>query len=160
MGVAEGTRTADGGRTKAWYGHTDPGNGKWNVGTFSAQGLGSNPNYGTRYWLGQLNRTIPGTVNAIKANGIQEGTALFYRLLYNALDLSFQAPLAYPDFLKKIPEVLQKGGTVESIARARADSFYDPRSGRLDAPGFGNNYSRLLRDQLRRAGSWEYKGRI
>ncbi|OLP18842.1 hypothetical protein BST81_07950, partial [Leptolyngbya sp. 'hensonii'] len=37
VGAAEGTRTPDGGRTWAYYGHRDPGNGVWNLGSFSYQ---------------------------------------------------------------------------------------------------------------------------
>ncbi|NJK53610.1 MAG: hypothetical protein HC936_13855 [Leptolyngbyaceae cyanobacterium SU_3_3] len=37
VGHAEGTRTAAGGRTRAYYGHIDPGNGVWNLGSFSYQ---------------------------------------------------------------------------------------------------------------------------
>ena len=40
VGVAEGTRTASGGYTKAYYGHTDPGDGNYNRGTVSG-GRGS-----------------------------------------------------------------------------------------------------------------------
>jgi len=37
IGNAEGTRTVSGGRTAAYSGHEDPGNGAWNAGTFSYQ---------------------------------------------------------------------------------------------------------------------------
>ena len=37
VGSAEGTRHWNGQRTRAYYGHTDPGNGVWNLGTFSYQ---------------------------------------------------------------------------------------------------------------------------
>ena len=37
VGNAEGTRTPDGGYTAAYYGHVDPGNHKWNLGSFSYQ---------------------------------------------------------------------------------------------------------------------------
>ncbi|HIK15393.1 MAG TPA: hypothetical protein IGS53_08950, partial [Leptolyngbyaceae cyanobacterium M33_DOE_097] len=37
VGHAEGTRTAAGGYTRAYRGHVDPGNGVWNLGTFSFQ---------------------------------------------------------------------------------------------------------------------------
>ena len=37
VGSAEGTRTPDGGYTAAYYGHVDPGNQKWNLGSFSYQ---------------------------------------------------------------------------------------------------------------------------
>ena len=37
VGSAEGTRQSDGEHTQAYYGHVDPGNGVWNLGTFSYQ---------------------------------------------------------------------------------------------------------------------------
>ncbi|NJN60517.1 MAG: hypothetical protein HC795_02330 [Coleofasciculaceae cyanobacterium RL_1_1] len=43
IGMAEGTRTIDGVRTAAWYGHTDPGNANYNVGTFSSQNTALSP---------------------------------------------------------------------------------------------------------------------
>jgi len=42
IGVAEGTRTPDGGRTTAYRGHVDPKRG-YNVGTFSYQHQASSP---------------------------------------------------------------------------------------------------------------------
>ena len=37
VGSAEGTRTPTGAFNPAYNGHTDPGNGVWNMGTFSYQ---------------------------------------------------------------------------------------------------------------------------
>ena len=37
VGSAEGTRTPSGGYTRAYYGHVDPGNGVWNLGSYSYQ---------------------------------------------------------------------------------------------------------------------------
>jgi hypothetical protein len=49
--------------------------------------------------------------------------------------------------------------TIEAIAKARADSFFNPATGRLEAGGFGNNYARLLADQRSRAGTFDYRRR-
>ncbi|WOL31306.1 hypothetical protein [Microcoleus phage My-WqHQDG] len=38
IGMAEGNRTADGGLTANYNGHTDPGNGAWNMGNYSVNG--------------------------------------------------------------------------------------------------------------------------
>ena len=43
VGSAEGTRTAEGGYTAAYYGHVDPGNHKWNLGSFSYQHGANSP---------------------------------------------------------------------------------------------------------------------
>ena len=159
IGIAEGTRTPDGGMTKAYYGHRDPGNGVSNSGTYSAQ-QGMSPAQSDVHWNGKLTRTQMRVAPLLEAAGIKRGTQGYNRLMFNVLDLSVQAPAAVPDFLYKIPEILRGGVTVEAIAKARADSFYNPRSKRLDAPGFGNNYQRLFRDQRSRAGVWDYRRRI
>jgi hypothetical protein len=43
VGSAEGTRTPEGHRNPAYYGHVDPGNGVWNLGSFSYQHGASSP---------------------------------------------------------------------------------------------------------------------
>ena len=91
--------------------------------------------------------------------GVRRGTQGYNRLMFNILDLTVQAPAAVPDFVAKAPQMLRQGLTVESIAKARSDSFYMP-SGRLNAPGFGNSYSRLFRDQRSRAGVWDLRRRL
>jgi hypothetical protein len=59
-----------------------------------------------------------------------------------------------------LPSVIANGITIEAIAKARADSFINPVTGRLEAGGFGNSYSRLFADQRSRAGSFDYKKRL
>jgi hypothetical protein len=92
--------------------------------------------------------------------GVPVNSVAYNRLMFNALDLAVQAPLAYIDFIKKLPSVISQGMTIEAIAKARADSFINPQTGRLDAGGFGNSYSRLLADQRSRAGAFDYKRRL
>ena len=52
------------------------------------------------------------------------------------------------------------GWTVEAIAKARADSYINPETGRLEASGFGNSYQRLMKDQRSRAGVYDYRRRM
>ena len=96
----------------------------------------------------------------LMASGLEPGTAGFNRVMFNLIDLTVQSPAAARDFAGKLPEMKQKGWTVEAIAKARADSFINPETGRLDAPGFGNNYQRLFKDQRSRAGVYDYRRRI
>src|SRR5579883_982546 len=56
VGHAEGTRTADGHKTRAYYGHTDPGNGVWNLGSFSYQHAASSPEDADAKQLARLKR--------------------------------------------------------------------------------------------------------
>ena len=159
IGIAEGTRTANGGVTSAYYGHSDPGNGVRNQGNFSAQQGQASPQIADRQWLGKLTRQQMTYQPLLERIGVRRGTQGYNRLMFNILDLTVQAPAAVPDFVAKAPQMLRQGLTVESIAKARSDSFYMP-SGRLNAPGFGNSYSRLFRDQRSRAGVWDLRRRL
>lgn len=158
IGINEGTRTPDGGYTKAYFGHRDPGNGKLNVGTFSGQ-QGGSPQSSDRRWMGILTNTAVKVTPLLQRMGVPQNSVGFNRLLFNALDLAVQAPAALPDFLKRLPRIIQAGVTIEAIAKARADSFFNPATGRLEAGGFGNNYARLLADQRSRAGTFDYRRR-
>jgi len=158
IGINEGTRTPDGGYTKAYFGHRDPGNGKLNIGTVSGQ-QGGSPQSSDRRWMGILTNTSVKVTPLLQRMGIPQNSVGFNRLLFNALDLAVQAPAALPDFLKRLPRIVQAGVTIEAIAKARADSFFNPATGRLEAGGFGNNYARLLADQRSRAGTFDYRRR-
>lgn len=162
IGIAEGTRTASGGYTQAYRGHADPNpaNG-WNIGTVS--GKGSSPAAVDQQWMANLTRRSLEVAPVLQRLGVQPGTQAWNRILFNILDLSVQSGMnsgAIPDFIKKLPQVIQQGATIEAIAKARADSYFIPGTGRLDAPGFQNNYSRLLSDQRSRAGAFDYKRRF
>ena len=159
IGINEGTRTPNGGYTKAYYGHRDPGNGAWNLGTVSGQ-QGGSPQSSDQRWAGILTQTAISVAPILARVGLPQNTAGFQRILFNVLDLKVQAPAAVPDFLKRLPQIVRQGATIESIAKARADSFINPATGRLEAGGFGNNYQTLLRDQRSRAGTWDYKRRL
>jgi hypothetical protein len=159
IGIAEGTRTPTGGYTKAYYGHTDPGNGARNVGTVSGQ-QGGSPALTDRRWMGTLTATATRVAPILQRMGLQPGTQGWNRVLFNVLDLNVQAPAALVDFIRKIPQVIQQGATVEAIAKARTDSFINPATGRLEAGGFGNSYNRLFQDQRSRAGVWDYRRRV
>ena len=160
IGIAEGTRTAKGGYTKAYYGHTDPGDGNRNMGTVSGGRNGeSSPQQVDRNWMATLTRTQMQFGPILRKVGLDVGTQGYNRMMFNILDLNVQAPAAVRDFVQKLPQIISGGLTVEAIAKARADSFFTP-SGRLDAPGFNNSYQRLYSDQRSRAGVWDYRRRL
>lgn len=54
IGSAEGTRTPEGNKTSAYYGHIDPGNGVWNLGSFSYQHGAASPEAADQQQLKQL----------------------------------------------------------------------------------------------------------
>jgi hypothetical protein len=159
IGINEGTRTADGGYTKNYFGHTDPGDGNKNVGTVSgggARGGGGSPQVVDRLWAGKLTQQATAAAPVLISNGIPRNTAGFHRLMFNYLDLMVQAPAAARDFIQKIPQMKKAGLTIEAIAKARTDSFYYP-DGRW---GGVWPYPRMLQDQRSRAGTFDYRKRI
>jgi hypothetical protein len=110
--------------------------------------------------MARLSATSTRLAPVLQRLGVAPGTQGYNRLLFNVLDLTVQAPAAAQDFIQKIPQVVRQGASIEAIAKARADSFINPATGRLEAGGFGNSYSRLLADQRSRAGAFDYKRRI
>ena len=160
IGIAEGTRTPNGGYTQNYYGHEDPGDKNRNIGTVSGGRNGeASPQQVDRNWMSILTRAQIKYAPILQKFGITNGTQGYNRMMFNLLDLRVQAPAAVPDLIKKLPEMIRSGLSVESIAKARSDSFFTP-SGRLDAPGFNNSYQRLYQDQRSRAGVWDYRRRM
>jgi hypothetical protein len=161
IGVAEGTRTPNGGYTKAYYGHTDPGDGFTNRGTVSGgRESGASPEMVDLKWMGALTSVQQKMRPSLIVMGLTPGTQGYNRVMFNLMDLTVQSPAAAQDFAGKLIEVRKAGWTIEAIAKARADSFINPATGRLDAPGFGNNYQNLIKDQRSRAGVYDYRRRV
>ena len=161
IGIAEGTRTASGAKTKNYYGHTDIGDGNLNVGTVSGGRNGGTPQQVDRQWMGILTSVSTTMAPKLQALGLRPNSQGWNRLMFNILDLRVQAaPAALTSFVMQVPKLIRQGLTVEAIAKARADSFINPATGRLEASGFNNNYSRLLADQRSRAGVYDYKRRF
>lgn len=156
VGHAEGTRAPDGVRTPAYFGHTDPGNGVWNLGSFSFQHC-REPRY---------NCTMPEQADAFQLERLKTQTELFraksqalglqvtLEEALNAIDLTNQAPLAvigqpgYPDYLMKARKAGSKGQ--DAVLAARVKSFWNPKTDRWDAPGLGNTEASIRHDQKRR----------
>jgi len=67
--------------------------------------------------------------------------------LLTALDLWNQAPLAGQDFVRLLPT---HDPTPEQIIEARSQSFIEPDTGALNAPGLGNSMPKVREDQQRR----------
>lgn len=161
IGVSEGTRTASGGYTKAYYGHTDIGDGNLNRGTVSGgRGTNASPQQVDQKWMNQLTRLQTKVRPALLAYGLKPGTQGFNRTMFNILDLYVQSPLAAEGLIKNLRPIAQQGFTIEAIAKARADSYFNPGTGRLEAGGFGNSYQRLFQDQRSRAGVYDYRRRL
>ena len=147
IGINEGTRTADGGYTDAYEGHTDPGDGAQNRGTVSARE--GTPQEADAKWKGILNETRLKYRPALQEFGVTPDMPEYKALMFNILDLTVQAPAAVEDFIKQIPEILAQGITADSLGRARANAFVNPATGELDTT-FASEQE-LLKDQKARS---------
>ncbi|MEO0350923.1 MAG: hypothetical protein AAF282_12845 [Cyanobacteria bacterium P01_A01_bin.15] len=150
IGSAEGTRSADGTPTRAYYGHTDPGNGVWNMGTFSYQHGAKSPDEADNKQLKRLQRQ--GKVIARQADQAQLDITLGEAL--NGLDLANQSPRAALEpggYIDRLAEARQQGlQNHEAIVWARTYSYMNPDTQRWNAPGLGNTLPSIHRDQSRR----------
>ena len=143
VGHAEGTRSANGEKTTAYSGHRDPGNSVWNLGYFSYQHSAVSPEDADRKQLARLERQFV----VIEEQARKRGIDLSIEEKLNAIDLANQAPLA----------ALEPGGFIDrfkeckrELVCVRSQSFIDNETGRLDAPGLGNNMNQVRADQKRR----------
>jgi hypothetical protein len=150
VGSAEGTRTPEGHRTPAYAGHVDPGNGVWNLGSFSYQHGASSPEAADAKQLRRL-QTQAATLQA-QANA--KGIALTLAATLNGIDLANQSPRAalsrggYIDRLDQAYDMGLQGA--EAVLWARTRAFLDPDTDRWNAPGLGNTVHSITADQARR----------
>ena len=149
VGKAEGTRALDGAFTWAYHGHHDPGNGKWNLGSFSYQHEASSPEDADQRQLKRLSKQTQ-QLNQLAA---QRGMTLSTMELLNGIDLANQAPLAaldrgYIDWLDEAHQL--ELSEAERILYARTWSYWDPDLEQWNAPGLGNRWLSISEDQRRR----------
>ena len=154
IGLNEGTRTNDGGFTKDYSGHKDPGDGKTNRGTISARS--GTPEEADKEWRGILSKTRREYKNVLVNMGIPIGSKNYQVMMFNILDLRVQAPAAVPDFVKQIPQIVAAGVSAETVGRARHDAYIDPRTGNLSTtfavdPNNPRYSVDLLVDQMNRS---------
>ncbi|NEP17959.1 MAG: hypothetical protein F6J97_13810 [Leptolyngbya sp. SIO4C1] len=150
VGSAEGTRTAEGGYTWAYYGHLDPGNGVWNLGSFSYQHGASSPAAADAQQLARLQRQS----QQLADQAAQQGLELSTLEKLNGIDLANQSPKAALErggYIERLAEAQQQGmaGT-DAILWARIYAYLDPETHRWDAPGLGNTLQGIRHDQARR----------
>ena len=169
IGLAEGTRTLDGGKTAAYYWHSDPGNGADNYGTFSYQHLPPSasgasaatkrqvsaekglPEQADRLQLKRLEQFYRQLQQQASAKGLQ----LTELELLNGLDLANQSeaaalsPWGYVDRLVQMRALLPNEPDAQ-IQEARTWAYWSPDRHTWDAPGLGNTYASIQRDQARR----------
>jgi hypothetical protein len=148
IGHAEGNRTVNGGKNSSYFGHIDPGNGVINKGSFSVQNFGGTPEAADLFWLRKLRGFRPEYVAAANRAGLNPDLTV---LAISVFDLFTQAPAAVTEkegLLDRLSKIAEQGVTLKSIVRERANSFFDPITGRL-VTSFPN-LSALMADQDRR----------
>jgi hypothetical protein len=150
VGSAEGTRRPDGGKNPAYFGHRDPGNAKWNLGSFSYQHAARSPEDADQRQL----RRLQTQDQMLQQKAAEQGLNLTLEERLNGLDLANQAPLAALDrggYIDRLKEARDRGlrGS-EAILTARVNSYREPSTNLWDAPGLGNNEASIRHDQARR----------
>lgn len=164
VGINEGNRTYDGGYTRNWNSHTDPAlsgpaKNRTNRGSVSFGGFTGTPEQADAIWNRKFTALEQQYAPKLAQLGVRHGTKAYEALMFNIADLEVQAPATVRDFVKRIPALLKQGLSMKTIGEARAQTFFNPRTGKLEASGFRRNvnetddvvYSRLLRDQEARA---------
>ncbi len=150
VGNAEGTRRPDGGPNQAFYGHKDPGNGVWNLGTFSYQHGANSPEEADAK---QLNR-LKHQAQIMQQKAAEKGLRLTLEETLNGIDLANQAPQAVIDaegYIEWLAQAHAMGKQdADAILWARVQSFIDPQTQQWNAPGLGNTPDRISQDQQRR----------
>lgn len=150
VGSAEGTRSVDGSKNSAYYGHVDPGNGVWNLGSFSYQHGANSPEEADTKQLARLR----GQAEVMMQKALNRGITLTLEEKLNGIDLANQAPKAVLDrqgYIDWLAEAHAKGMSgSDAILWARVQSFIDPHTQTWNAPGLGNSEDRITHDQERR----------
>lgn len=150
VGHAEGTRTPNGSKTRAYYGHSDPGNGVWNLGSFSYQHGAASPEEADEKQLKRLQRQTAVMNRIAKEVGIK----LTLQEKLNGIDLANQAPLAALGelgYIERLQQAKQRGlKGAAAILWARTQAYWDPQKNRWNAPGLGNTEDGIAHDQERR----------
>lgn len=154
VGMAEGNRTADGSKTKNYYGHVDPNNGAYNIGSFSAQGSYNTGNAETsdQRVIDQLLRP---NIQKLYESASKNQVAVTPKLMMNYIDLLNQAPDAATGwsngagFLGNIASVRGRENDDEALKTLRAEGFRN-KQGRLETTF--DSLESLRYDQGRRQG--------
>ena len=120
VGLAEGNRTADGGLTPNYNGHTDPGNGAWNMGNYSVNGAyykASSPQDADTQYHGILQAEANRVGPVFQAAGLDPGNAL---LMTSYLDIWNQSPImAQEGFMATLPYLAKNGVSPDTLLQAR-----------------------------------------
>lgn len=151
IGNAEGNRTPNGGFTRNYYGHTDPGDKKPNLGSFSYNPRGggkvaNSPQEADEIYLGVLASRRAGYEKAVRAAGLDPNNALLASTYFDAAN---QSPRAGNKMLAQLDYIKQNGVTPETMKEWRFRGYvnvetgqrwaYPGKNGKTDYAGSGFN---------------------
>jgi len=174
IGAAEGTRTPQGDKTPAYYWHRDPGNGADNFGTFSYQHLKAptvapvqQKSSTSAKRTAAAEAKLPELADQLQLQRLKgfeaqlwqqaqaKGMTLDLVELINGLDLANQSeaaalsPWGYLDRLQQMRHRYPNNPSLQ-VLEARTWAYWSPKRHTWDAPGLGNTYATIRRDQHRR----------
>ncbi|MBA4124673.1 MAG: LysM peptidoglycan-binding domain-containing protein [Acidobacteria bacterium] len=144
IGNAEGNRTPEGYFRPSYYGHRDPGDGKWNIGSFSYSNerggaqKAKSPEDADRIQLGRLYKNKDVYAAAMNKAGLDPNNALLatvYLDMYNQSPTSAEL-LLKPENLKYLKE---NGVTIETMKEWRYRGFINPETGKQRINGRGKS---------------------
>ncbi|UBF29890.1 hypothetical protein K9N68_37400 (plasmid) [Kovacikia minuta CCNUW1] len=167
VGAAEGNLDNKGRKNKSYYGHTDPGDRRHNLGAFSfspsreGQSI-TDPEKATDWYL---NKRIKPRMKSLITQAERAGLELNSLAFLNAVDLAVQSPEAALGWsnggnkgfllnLKDLSEGMKKGITNDAILKARVESFRNQKI-RGEKYQAWTGKQGLIRDQGRRMGEIE-----
>lgn len=145
IGNAEGTRTLDGGKTRAYGGHVDPGNHANNTGTFSYQrGPASSPEDADAKQLANFRSILPKYESAARAAGLDPRNPMLAAAFFDSFNQSEAAALGWNDsstgqgLIGQFGWLAQNGITKDTLIEARVRSYQNTGGG-IEAPGLDLN---------------------
>ncbi|NJK70542.1 MAG: hypothetical protein HC941_32235 [Microcoleus sp. SU_5_3] len=134
VGRAEGTRATDGSRTRAYYGHVDPGNGQWNQGSFSYQHGARSPQEADEKQL----RRLQTQAEIIRQQAGTNRLRLSLEAELNGIDLANQAPLAALDtggYVDRLKQAYDRGFTgSDAVLQATSLFLHQPQNQSVGCP--------------------------
>lgn len=164
IGNAEGNRTTDGGFVKPnYYGHKDPGDGLWNIGSFSRANArfpnlppARSPEEADKMHLQHMQQAKTNYVNAMKKAGLDPNNALLASVYFDAFNQSERAAgkMLAPENLEYI-----KGRelSVETMKEWRVGGFINLQTGQRwkngDGSPVGGGLAKIAsRDTMKKSG--------
>jgi peptidoglycan hydrolase-like protein with peptidoglycan-binding domain len=141
IGMAEGTRTADGGKTAKYEGKLGA-----DQGTFSTPNART-PHEADRRGLEKLRAFLPQYEEACRKAGIDPGNKLVAATCFEMYNRAPATVIGKGGMLEQLPTLAKKGVTAETILEARVQSQLDPATGKMEG---GKKISEVRAEQKQR----------